>query len=133
MREWRKKLKTPSVSQMTHASNWGDYSKLLVAPTDTKVNTLTIQLLTLTFFCARLRMSQLPDVLSSLGTQKTEALLSFVSLETVSRIMILYVPQKILIRILKLFPATSLSPTDRTNVMEFYHELELEIASELFG
>jgi hypothetical protein len=132
MEQWRRKLQTPRVSQLTHVSNWGDYSKLPDAPTDTKTNTLIIQLLMLTFFAARLRQSQLGDVPFSLDSQKREALLSYVSLETASRIMILFVPQKILIRILKLLPLTSLTVDERTWAMSIVTSLSLEIAKELF-
>jgi hypothetical protein len=132
MEQWRRKLQTPSISQMTHESNWGDYSKLPDAPTDTKINTLIIQLLTLTFFGARLRMSQLPDAPFNLDSQKKEALMSFVSLETAIRTMILFVPQKTLIRILRLLPLTSLSPDERGWVMTVYTQLSLELARELF-
>src|ERR1041385_4085936 len=107
MEQWRRKLQMPRISHLTHANNWSDYSKLPDAPTDTKINTLIIQLLTLIFFSARLQKSQLGDVPFNLDSQKTEALLSYVSLEMVSRIMILFVHQKTLIRILKLLPLTS--------------------------
>src|SRR6185295_5194172 len=131
MEQWRKKLQTPTISQMTHESNWGDYSKLPDAQTDTNINTLTIQLLTLIFFSARLRTSQLPGAPFNLDSQKREALLSYVSLETAIRTMILFVPQKILICILKLLPLTSLSLEERGWVMSAFTQISLEIAHKL--
>lgn len=132
MRQWREKLQTQSIYRMTRESNWGDYSALRDAPIDTKINTLIIQLLTLTFFAARLQRSQLPNAPSSLVSQKKEALLSYVSLEMASRTMIMFVPVKTLTAILKLLPPTSLTVEERDTAIDIFNALQDEIAHELY-
>jgi len=102
----------------------------LVVLIDIPLEKLAIAMLTLANCCQLLLQSRLEGVQSSSDLQKTEALLSFALLETVSRTMSSHVPLKTLDYIWKALPKISVSKIEAQLVRELLRNVELIVTDD---